>query len=235
MEVHHDKLNQVPSTKYLIALCLALNMGITQAATIRSPALATASSEFAVFFEIGNTIDQSGLSSNFIDGVTDFDTYILSNPLHTQFALNTEWFSAFGDTAATVTYDLGAIFSVDRLAIWNEEQGGIDSLDVLSSTDGINFTLILDDFTGLTDNPSGSDYPADVVDLSGIFTVKHIRLEMNCQPSGEEYNGCSMGEFAVSDVGATSVPANTDYAWGALTLLASGMLLRRRSTSTTTA
>ena len=36
-----------------------------------------------------------------------------------------EWFSNSGTTAAVVTYDLGAVITIDRLALWNEESSGI--------------------------------------------------------------------------------------------------------------
>jgi hypothetical protein len=46
------------------------------ATVIISPTTASASSEFGADFDIGNTMDQSGLFSGFVSGVTDFDTPI---------------------------------------------------------------------------------------------------------------------------------------------------------------
>ena len=57
-------------------LALSTSVGSFQsaeAAVIRSPISATATSEFSSDFSIGKTINQSGLNLGFTSGVTDFD------------------------------------------------------------------------------------------------------------------------------------------------------------------
>src|SRR6185436_12877547 len=67
---------------------------------------------------IVNTLNRNGLSVGFTSGVTDFDTYLAGNPTHTFGFTNAEWFSSSGTTTASVTYDLGSILLIDRLALW---------------------------------------------------------------------------------------------------------------------
>src|SRR5882762_3494937 len=91
------------------------SMTSAQASVITSPTGATASSTFIVEgfdFDIGNTIDHSGLSANFISGVTDFDAYLAGSPIHAEVADLNEWFSAEGVTQASIIYDLGSAQTV---------------------------------------------------------------------------------------------------------------------------
>lgn len=85
--------------------------------------------------------------------LTLFDPYIASDPIHNANVLADEWFSAIGTTTATVTYDLGSVFTLDRLALWNEDFTGIGNFNILSSTDGVNFSTILSGVSPI-DNPS---------------------------------------------------------------------------------
>lgn len=69
----------------------------SSAATIVAPVTAVTTSQFISSsgndYFIENTIDQSGLSLPFISGVTDFDSYLASKPMHTSNANGNEWFS----------------------------------------------------------------------------------------------------------------------------------------------
>ena len=80
--------------------------------------------------DIGNIIDQSGLSSGYTSGVTDFDTYLGGNPEHTLDALDNEWFASSGVTSGIVDFDLGGVYSLDRIAVWNEDAAGVSSVDI---------------------------------------------------------------------------------------------------------
>jgi hypothetical protein len=124
---------------------------------------------------ISNTLDQAGLSAGFASGVTDFDAYIASNPTHTFVFPGFEWFSDPG-TSAQVTYDLGALYSIDKLALWNEESGGIGLLDLFYSDDGITFSGLA---SGLlpTDNILAA-YRADVFTF-GAVNGRYVRFDMS--------------------------------------------------------
>jgi len=184
----------------------SLTVSMAFAVPIISPVSATATSEFSAVYDIGNTIDQSGLSTGFISGVTDFDTYLATNPTHTLIADDNEWFTAIDVTTATVIYDLGAAFSVDRLALWNEEFSGFGVGDIFGSLDNIMFTSIVT--INPVDSPSGLDYGAQVFNIGAI--ARYIRIDVSgCpQPDGSPSLLCGIGEvaFAGDSVRLVSTP-----------------------------
>jgi hypothetical protein len=209
-----------------------LTSGITIASpaaaqTIIRPVAATINSGGPGAGSIADTYNGAGLSTNFVSGVTNFDAYIASGPTHTFVFQNTEWFSNPNTTAATVTYDLGSIFGIDRLALWNEEASGIGSLNLLGSTDGSAFTAFA---SGLlpTDHLGGA-YAADVFAFAAQ-SVRYVRFEMSgCpQPNRQEtYPGCAIGEVAFRTANVT-IPEPSTYALLGSGLLAIGGVATRR-------
>ena len=178
------------------------------------------------FGALANTWNQAGLSSNYVSGVTDFDTYIASNPMHTWVFACCEWFSNQGASSASVTYDLGLTQGVNALALWNEESSGIGTLDLYGSSDGISFFSLS---LGLTpiDNPSGDfDYPAQVFNFSSA-NVRYIRFDMsNCPQPDSDFDACAIGEVAFRT--ANVVPEPATYAMLLPGLIAVGLAARRR-------
>ena len=165
------------------------------AGVIFSPTSGIINSGGPGFGTLTETINQAGLLSNFVSGVTDFDTYLATNPLHTLVFFGNEWFSNSGTTSASVTYDLGSLTNIDRLALWNEEGSGIGTLNLFHSSDGINFAPLA---LGLrpTDNPF-ANYPADVFSFASVNT-RYIRFDMSdCpQPDPGSFSACAIGEVA---------------------------------------
>lgn len=209
-------------------LALALSPSAAQASPIISPTAATASSTFGALYSINNTINHSGLSINFVSGVTDFDAYLALNPIHTLIADN-EWFSAEGVTSATITYDLGSVRTVDRLALWNEEFSGFGTSRVSTSLDNVGYSFLMN--INPVDSPSQQDYGAQVFGL-GALTTRYVRFEISgCpQPNGDPRLLCGIGEVAFS-TGAAAVPEPATATLTFLGLGALGMIRRRRSQS----
>ena len=209
-------------SRLLGAVCALFAYGLSainaQASTIISPVAATASSEFgsANAYDIGNTSDHSGLSAGFVSGVTDFDTYLAGNPTHTYIADDNEWFTATGVASATVNYDLGSVYSIDRLALWNDEYSGISFLDISISLDNINFTTVASGLVPV-DNPLYLDYGAEVFGF-GSQSARYIQFDVgDCpQPDGNSSLLCGIGEVAFS-TSAVPIPA-------AVWLFGSGLL-----------
>ena len=205
-------------------LCSITNVN---ANTILSPIAAVASSEFSLVFGINNTINQSGLSSNFVSGVTDFDTYLAINPTHSVLSSQNEWFTPEGIHSAQVNYDLGGIYNIDKLALWNEEASGIGAFNISVSSDNTNFSLLS---AGLMpfNNPLDSDYLAEVF-LFGSTSARYVRFDItDCPQANSIFDGCGIGEVAFSgELSPIPVPA-------ALPLMASalgafGLVGRRRN------
>lgn len=184
------------------------------------------------FGSINDTFNQNGLSANYISGVTDFDSFVATTS-HTAIFPGFEWFGNLGTNSAAVTYDLGAVTSVNKMALWNEETSGIGVLDLLVSSDGITFTSLL---SGLlpTDNPLTPDgfggfvpYMADVFTFA-TTSFRYITLNMGGCPqpiTGNVFESCAIGEVAFNQVAAVPVPAAGFLLVGALGGLAA---LRRR-------
>ena len=181
----------------LLVLCVSSSV---HAGIIRGAVNATASSEFDSRYDIGNTIDQSGLSSNYNSGVDDFTAYLSANPTHTTIAANLEWFTQSGVQSAVATFDLGALFSIDAAALWVEEAWApATDVSFLASTDGLNFVSLLGNIS-LPDNTV--DYPASVFNFSAA-NARYFQVDFgSCGTSG-----CSLGEIAFSTQNSSvSVP-----------------------------
>jgi len=180
---------------------------------------------------ITNTINQVGLSAGYTCGVTDFDTYIASGPSHTA-GFTSEWFSEQGRNSAIVTYDLGAAFFVDGLALWNEESSGIRFLDLLGSLNGVDFFSLA---LGLTpfDNPldASFSYLAEVFSFSSV-SLRYVRFGMTGCPQDdpESFVGCAIGEVAFRQgTGTASVPEPGTLALLGLGLAGIGFAKRKKA------
>jgi hypothetical protein len=143
-------------------------------------------------------IDQSGLSVGFTSGVTDFDDYLLLDPLHDPMFNDQEFFGARDLTSGTIIFDLGASFPVDRMALWNEDSTGIADMTV-STSDDIDFlTGVSAQGSFLLPTPTRDvDYPAQVLsfDLPSVRD-RYVRIEFSCHST--DLNNCGIGEVAFS-------------------------------------
>lgn len=180
---------------------------------------------------ISSTFDQYGLITDYVSGVTDFDAYIAENPLHVfDFSVVDagetyyyEWFSNFGTTTATVSYDLGEVYDIHGMALWNEDGNGIGKLNILGSLDGENWTSLGSSLSP-TNHAQGVDYGADVFSW-GTTTARYVKLEASQCPSSSAWVGCSIGEVAFN---ATPVPEASSVAMAGLGLAVVGAVAARR-------
>lgn len=180
---------------------------------------------------ISSTYDQYGLINDYESGVTDFDTYIASNPLHVwDFSVDDggttyyyEWFSNFGTATASVSYDLGEVRFTQGMALWNEDGNGIGKLNILGSIDGVTWTTL---GSGLspTNHDQGVDYGADVFSW-GVLATRYIKIEASQCPSSSTWVGCSIGEVAFN---VSAVPEPSSIAMAGLGLAIVGAVATRR-------
>ena len=219
------------STRKAVWIGLIACAGVLQAAhggAIFSATSAVINSGGPGFGSIGNTFDQSGLSTGYTSNVTDFNTYLAGNPTHTLVFLGFEWFSNRGTNSASVTYNFGSVRSFDALALWNDEASGIGLLNLLTSNDGINFAALA---TGLapTDHPSGSNYGADVFAFSAT-SAQYVRFDMSlCPQAPSTFTACAIGEVAFREATGNSVPEPGSWALIGLGLACLTVARRRKS------
>jgi hypothetical protein len=190
------------------AIAGAIAVQPASAAVIVSPIAVTATNSFpdSTFGTPENLINHGGLFTDFVSGVTDFDAYIAGNPQHTVISAGAEWFTNFGDTGATLTFDLGAVMTIDRVATWVDEFWGAGTITVSLSLDGSVFSGV--GSFAPTDWPTTvSSYGADVFSF-GAASTRYVRLVLSdCpQPLSSAGGGCGMGEVAVATAETTAVP-----------------------------
>jgi hypothetical protein len=201
-EVTSARLVAVSVTALLAFLLVTLGPQRAGATLILSPvaALGNTLGEFGTCCDIGNMIDQSGLSVGFASGVDDFDIYLASNPTHSFLFQDQEWIGSVGVLSGTIDLDLGASYLVDRLALWNEDTDPIDQLTISTSDDPTFTTGVTTHGTFFTAATTPDvDYPAEVFDFSlTAATDRYVRLDVSC--SGAAYGTCGIGEVAFSVV-----------------------------------
>ena len=150
-----------------LIISVGLSLGApAAAATMLSATGAVVNAGGTALGSIMSTINQSGLSSNYISGITDFDAYFAGAPTHNNDPAS-EWRSDLGEFQATVTFDLGTVRTIDRFALWNEPSGGLSGFNLLGSLDGTGFTEFFP--RGFpTDNVPFVSYPAEVFNFAAV-------------------------------------------------------------------
>jgi F5/8 type C domain len=199
------KLSGASFFSILVTLGIAGNASAT--GFIFSPVNGVINNGGPGYGSLADTYNQNGLSTKFVSGVTDFDDYLALNPTHTTIYPGYEWFSDLYPQRVTVTYDLGSIKSIDRLALWNEESAGIGRLDLSYSTDNINFLSLA---SGLSPLDTLDNYPAQVFSFTKT-DARYVRFEASACPQhntrSNYFAGCGIGEVAFSiNANTTSVP-----------------------------
>ncbi len=100
----------------VLLVCLSIVKGPACAGVILQPA--AASTNMGAYFPTVQAHDKSGLSANYTSLVDDFDTYLAGNPT-AQTGASRIWGSAEGVRSGTLTFDLGAAYTLTSMALWN--------------------------------------------------------------------------------------------------------------------
>lgn len=219
-------------TKHSLAAALSVAlMSAAQAGTIVSAVNATAISGGPGIGDLADTYNLFGLTIDYVSGVTDFDSYIASNPLHDFDYRGQEWFSNEGTTSAVVSYDLGKVQNIQGMALWNEDGAGIGKLNLLGSTDGSNWFSLLSNLRP-TDNTYEAFYKADIYSWQSV-ALRYVKLDMSAcpqsQPADKPLIACGIGEVAFNAAApTTTVPELNPIGMGVLGLGLMALGLRRR-------
>ncbi|MBC7940724.1 MAG: hypothetical protein H7Z19_13320 [Chitinophagaceae bacterium] len=199
----------------VVGLCSAVCASATLALPIVNAVSATTT--MGEQLPMVNAINQRGLVSPYVSGLTDFQTYIDSNPLHlSNVAL--DWIST--TTSGVADFDLGATLTIDRAAVWNF--GGfnlsvaITSVTLLASVDA---TFLNPEFLGtygltVMSNPNS----AQVLQFDPTY-ARFIRLERFVSNGGTYI---ALGEIAFG----TAIPEPGSAQLLGLGLLLAGLLIK---------
>lgn len=160
--------------------CIALVVvaGQAQAGPIFAPDSVIANTMGTSLGDITYTFDQSGLSVGYVDGVTDFDTYVASSPSHAvplPFPINLPnyWAGAIGPVFGHIDFDLGASMMLESLALWTTV-----------TTESINeFEVLVADnvgFAGATNLGAFNGAQSLIVqEFATPATGRYVRLQVN--------------------------------------------------------
>ncbi len=108
---------------YSFILMIFLFSSFAQGATILTASVSSPSGDFGGFFALANITNQNGLSANYVNGVTDFDTFV-SGTTHTGNVQNNSGFVAGTGAPEQFTFNFGSIQTISGLAFWAELDGG---------------------------------------------------------------------------------------------------------------
>jgi hypothetical protein len=167
-----------------------------------------------------NIINQTGLSSGFVSGVTDFSAYLATDPIHATNDEDNAWSGENGPVLGNLDFDLGDTFLLSSLVLWSQSNAnGIDGFTVFSSLDAtFSSTINLGTFS--------ASIPAPIRAQTFVTpsTAQFIRLQVNSTHDGGNF--VNIGEIAF-EVSAVPIPA-TAWLFGSGLLSLVGMAGRKK-------
>ena len=185
-----------------------------------TPVAVTASNTFPFFgqYKASNLIDGSGLSGG----------------LHDANYANM-WMTDLGVDEATLTFDLGGVFNLSSLQVWNYNFGVEEFASTLDraskaftlsiSLNGVDYAQVL---AGEFARGTGAPLAAEVFSFSGQARYVQLTLDGNHQAYPETYGYAPVG---LSEVRFGAVPEPTTWALLIAGFGATGAVLRRRRTT----
>jgi len=133
------------------------------------------------FGDLFNVVNQSGLSSTYLNNVTNFDAYIASTPTHSNAVDGNFWTSQSGTTTGNVDFDLGGTFFLQSFALWNYGDNNdinITGITLLADHDAsFSSPTVLGSFTP---NPNMGPFVSvdpEVFSFT-ITSASHVRMQI---------------------------------------------------------
>jgi hypothetical protein len=151
---------------------------------------------------ISKIIDQSGLSSSYTSGITDFDSYVASTTHTWEYDTShqNEWFASDPIVSGSIIFDLGAFYNISKLAIWNEDAYGITEFTVSTSATNTWGVFGSGEYFTANDNPYEQNYLAQVFTLSSASLARFVKIDIitsaYTNPDDLGWTKASLGEVA---------------------------------------
>ena len=197
---------------FLLASTSAL-LGATavRGTIIRSPTavLGTDLGTFDPITPLENMINQSGLDKPFTSGTTDFDAYFTTAPSpFAQANFDNNWQSDFTfnlPLMGFVDFDFGAVYSIDRLAIWNRS---LENIKILTSPTSIDSVVEVAAVRLANKLNFPFSYASEFVALGGTHDVRFLRIEID---SAYKFDITDTFAYAiVGEVVASTAPIDSE-------------------------
>jgi hypothetical protein len=175
---------------------------------------------------VSNLTNQSVLSANYTSGVTDFDSYVATTTAAAPGVSDNSSLFAFSGTSGVITFDLGASYTLNALALWPTVGGSTSmrNFNLYADTDANtnNLGTLLGGFSA----SAGSSYPvAAQVFNFGATNTRFVQMAITSNGGGAI---TGLDEIAFS---AQPVPWETDAlsVIGTTLLFAGGVWAKRKS------
>lgn len=185
---------------------------------------------FSGVISTGPTVHDVNLTPAYQSGVTDFDSYIASNPRDTSDTGNI-WRSATGSPIGFIDFDLGGAFSLDRIALWNvaNPDRAVEDFRVLgSNSSDFSSSLLLGDFAAAVSPNTGSpsDFFPQVFDLNTFDDTSYQFVRFQVVSNHGDVNLTQLAELAFR-VEPVFVPEPSTFLAGLLCASYVGFMRRR--------
>ncbi|NEP78816.1 MAG: discoidin domain-containing protein [Okeania sp. SIO3B3] len=146
---------------------------------------------------LDRAINQSGLSVNYTNGVTDFQDYLSGNPTHS--FLGSTWVSQL-TLPGSVTFDLGSVFDLDAIAMWGTSGlFSAENFELFASLTGEDGSFV--SLGSFVQNLESGNETAQVFNFS-TTTAQFIRMDIT---SSHIFNNrVGIGEVAFSGSNVTT-------------------------------
>jgi hypothetical protein len=177
-------------------------------------------------FGISNAVNQSGLSATYTSGTTDFDSYVSTA---TGNSVTSNWWFGNGNTGF-VTFDLGASYDVNALALWAIASANINAVrgfSLYADTDADTNSLgsLIGSFSAVAAVGDNNTIQSQVFTFATTNT-RYIQMNITSNAGGS-FSGLNEVAFGGS---ATPVPWETDAlpVVGATLFFAGGVWAKRK-------
>jgi hypothetical protein len=187
----------------------------TRAGTMLSP-VAVLGTDLGVYdpqTPLENMINQSGLDKPFTSGATDFDVYFNTGaPPFGQGAFNNGWQSNFSfnlPLTGYVDFDLGAVYTIDRLGIWNRS---LETGNILVKENLGDAFVDVGDFALQNKLNFPFSYQPEFVTLDSAVDARYLRLAITSTykfDASDTFAYAIVGELVVDAI--TSTPFTADF------------------------
>lgn len=211
-------------------LLLAAATPTRAGAMLQPTAISSPQGSFDAPFDLAQIINQSGLSSAYVSGVTDFGSFTASTTHDSLDSANSGFTNQDGSGTfpQQFTFDLGAAQSVNALAFWAVfNNGAVTMFRLFADSDGDPLNGTGAQIGGVY-NPlanGGATGPAQVFSFAAVAT-RYVHLYADDTSGGPLFPG--IGEVAFQIGQAQAVPEPASLAIWAVIGVAGVWLNRRR-------